>query len=388
MGFFSTLLSVAAPIVGTAIGGPAGGALGSAIGGAISAAGNGLAAMENNSNQVKLIQRQIAAQKELQKDQNDWNEQMWNKQNEYNKPANQRSLYEEAGLNPAYFMGQGGATAGSVNSNTVSAPSVPTPAGDFQRGLPSIGEVAQLSLIDSQIKKNQADAGLSEAEQKTLDQIRESEVKYKKALADRTEEEIKQVQVTTDKIKADEAYVKALKVLTDTQKKELDEILKWMPLLNQAQLNEIDSRIKLYQSQEKLNKVQAAMLPVFALAAKMSAESAKEQARASNKMADAAVTNAETNKAIAPSVIRRNNAGADLDGAKTEGQEIENYVNDKTKEARIFKENAEGYVGTTLNLMDHAWNFGTKVSSDVLTGGVTAILRNGGSYSNPVSSKR
>lgn len=382
MGFLSGLLSVAAPIAGAAIGGP----LGAGIGAGISAAGNAFGASENNKNQQKLIEQQIEAQKELQKNQNDWNEQMWNKQNEYNTPANQRQLYEEAGLNPVYFLGEGKSTAGSVGANTISAPSVPTPAGNFQ-GLGSISDVASLALIDSQIKKNNSDAGLSEAEQKTLDQVRESEVKYKKALADRTDEEIKQVQATVDKIKADESYVKALKVLTDTQKKQLDEIIKWIPLLNQKQLDEIDERINLYKTEEKLNNVQAAMLPVFAFAAKLSAEAAKEQAKASNKMADAAMMNAETNRMIAPSVIKRNNAGARLDNANAGGQEIENYIKDETKGARIYKENAEGYVGTTLNLMDGAWNFGSKVASDVMTGGITAVLRNGGSFFNPAPSK-
>lgn len=396
MGFLSGLLSVAAPIAGAALAGPLGASMGAVagnklaagIGAGVQAAGNAFGAAENYKHQQELLKQQIEAQQQLQKDQNDWNEQMWNKQNEYNTPANQRQLYEEAGLNPAYFLGEGKSTAGSVGANTISVPSVPTPAGNFQ-ALGSLGDVASLALIDSQIRKNNSDAGLSEAEQKTLDQVRESEVKYKKALADRTEEEIKQVQATVDKIKADEAYVKALKVLTETQKKQLDEILKWMPLLNQKQLDEIDARIDLYKSEKHLNEVQAALLPVFALAAKLSAEAAKEQARASNKMADAAMMNAETNRAIAPSVIKRNNAGARLDNANAEGQEIENYIKDETKGARIYKENAEGYVGTTLNLMDGAWNFGTKVASDILSGGITAVLRNGGfpSSSNPVSNR-
>lgn len=394
MGFLSGLLSVAAPIAGVALGGPLGGLVGKELGGKLAAgigsgmqsAANAFGAAENYKHQQELLKQQIEAQQQLQKDQNDWNEQMWNKQNEYNSPANQRQLYEDAGLNPAYFLGEGKSTAGSVGANTISAPSAPTPAGNFQ-ALGSIGDIAQLALIDSQIHKNESDAGLSQAEQKTLDQIREYEVKYKKELANRTEEEVKQVQATVDKIKADKDYVESLKVLTDTQKKQLDEIIKWMPLLNQAQLDEIDERIKLYKTQENLNKVQAAMLPVFALAAKLSAEAAMEQAKASNKMADAAMMNAETNALIAPSTIRKNNASARLDNANAKGQEIENDIKESTKGARKFKENAEGYAGTVITLMDNAWNFGSKVFSDVVTGGGTAVLRNGGSYSNPASYK-
>ena len=88
-------------------------------------------AHKNNQNQVALMEKQIEAQKQLQRNQNQWNLDMWNKQNEYNTPYNQRSLYEDAGLNPSYFLGQGNGTAGSVQSSTMSAPSAPTPAGDY-----------------------------------------------------------------------------------------------------------------------------------------------------------------------------------------------------------------------------------------------------------------
>ena len=79
-------------------------------------------AHKNNQNQAALMQKQIEAQKQMQRNQNQWNLDMWNKQNEYNTPSNQRSLYEDAGLNPSYFMGQGNGTAGSVQSSTMSAP--------------------------------------------------------------------------------------------------------------------------------------------------------------------------------------------------------------------------------------------------------------------------
>ena len=158
MGFLSGLLSVAAPIAGAALAGPLGGAMGAGIGAGLQSAGNAFGAAENYKHQQELLKQQIEAQQQLQKDQNDWNEQMWNKQNEYNSPANQRSLYEDAGLNPAYFLGQGKSVAGNVNSTAMSAPSAPNPAGNFQ-ALGSLSDVAQLALINSQIKKNEADAG-------------------------------------------------------------------------------------------------------------------------------------------------------------------------------------------------------------------------------------
>lgn len=40
------------------------------------------------------------------KEQNAWNEEMWNKQNEYNSPEHMVELYKRAGLNPAMLAGQ------------------------------------------------------------------------------------------------------------------------------------------------------------------------------------------------------------------------------------------------------------------------------------------
>lgn len=389
MGFLSGLLSVAAPIAGAVIGGP----LGAGIGAGISAGANAIGAGENNKNQQNLLKQQIEAQQQLQKDQNDWNEQMWNKQNEYNNPANQRQLYEEAGLNPAYFLGEGKSTAGSVGANTISAPSVPTPAGNFQ-GLGSISDVAQLALIDSQIKVNESKAGLNTSQQKTNEDLREWEVKYKKALAGKTEEEISEVQAMTDKIKADESYVKALKVLTETKKEQLDLIIKWMPILNQAQLDEVGARIRMYMSQAHKDDVQAALAPVFAMAYKKIADAA-------GKQADAAMMNAETNQKVGDSIVRVNdsqvkvndsqvgvnNANAAYIKSKTKGQDIQNDVDEATAGAKKFQQNVEGYGGTCIDMLDKLWNTGSKVFSDVVTGGGTAILRNGGSHSNPASYK-
>ena len=71
----------------------------------------------NNHATVKANRESLAAQKEMQESQNQFNLEMWNRQNQYNSPSAQRTRFEEAGYNP--FM-----MSGSVNSGIAStAPS-------------------------------------------------------------------------------------------------------------------------------------------------------------------------------------------------------------------------------------------------------------------------
>lgn len=73
----------------------------------------GLVGFSSNSSTNK-------ANMELARYQNEWNEQMWNKQNEYNLPVNQMQRFKDAGLNPNLIYGQG---------NSGNASSAPAAAG-------------------------------------------------------------------------------------------------------------------------------------------------------------------------------------------------------------------------------------------------------------------
>ena len=54
----------------------------------------------------------------------DWQEMMWNKQNEYNTPANQRKLFEEGGYNP-YLLGRENLGSGAGAAGTPSMTGTP-----------------------------------------------------------------------------------------------------------------------------------------------------------------------------------------------------------------------------------------------------------------------
>lgn len=74
--------------------------------------------------------------------QNKWNEKMWNKQNDYNSPVQQKQRLLDAGLNPALMYGNGASTG-----NASSAPKMELNPGSILDGL-------QLASLASQIRTN------------------------------------------------------------------------------------------------------------------------------------------------------------------------------------------------------------------------------------------
>lgn len=86
--------------------------VGSAIGGALNTAG-AVASGIFNLRAQKLANQ---ANYNLAKAQNDWNIEQWNRENEYNSPANQVELLKSAGLNPNLYS-PNGSTAPHLESS-------------------------------------------------------------------------------------------------------------------------------------------------------------------------------------------------------------------------------------------------------------------------------
>jgi len=110
----------------------------------------------------------------------------WNKQKqflleqrEYNSPKNQVVRLREAGLNPSLVLANGGASAaGNVNQ---SAPSSAQPDFSFNQAMQGYQQdriaQAQINLLKSETRKNNAEAGISEVD------VRSREDMNKQALA-------------------------------------------------------------------------------------------------------------------------------------------------------------------------------------------------------------
>lgn len=143
------------------------------------------------------INKQIKAQQEeneknrtynfnLAQLQNKWNLEQWNRENEYNSPVQQMARLKAAGLNPdmMYQNGTSGLTAASSPSMTAGAPSSPVDMsalgqkrtiGDaIHQGLQDALVGAQIDVMKSEARKNNAAAGGQEITNETLGQINQA----------------------------------------------------------------------------------------------------------------------------------------------------------------------------------------------------------------------
>ena len=161
---------------------------------AISAGGSMLGSLLGIGNQKSVIKAQQRMQREAMQWQSgerkatqEFNEEMWNKQNAYNSASAQRQRLEEAGLNP-YIMMRGGdaGSASSVTGSYTGAPSSPNYqsydiGGNVQQAFRQIGDqLYNMRLNKSQVDKNysesakaQSDALLAAAQTKDSDAFRE-----------------------------------------------------------------------------------------------------------------------------------------------------------------------------------------------------------------------
>lgn len=138
------------------------GAAGSVINGALGFFGQQSA----NKTNLKIARETNAANRANQEYQNEWNLDMWNKQNEYNSPAAQRQRLEAAGLNPIFNGLDGVSEAGQLQSaDYVATPGAPMlNSGEFLGN--GIGNamktMAEIKLLDAQAKKtNEETKGVS-----------------------------------------------------------------------------------------------------------------------------------------------------------------------------------------------------------------------------------
>lgn len=152
--------------IGNALGAvnPLLGLAGSIFGGLLGKKGQDSA---NNMN-LQIARETNQANRENQEYQNEWNLNMWNRQNEYNSPLAQRQRLESAGLNPIFFGLDGNGNAGALQSAGFTAvPGSPMAnSGAFLGAgiMNSAKSLAEIELMKSQAKKNDAERDNTELE--------------------------------------------------------------------------------------------------------------------------------------------------------------------------------------------------------------------------------
>lgn len=168
--------------------------LGSFLGGLAGGFGSFIGNLVGGRRQEKIVDKQIAAQKEenaiarewnlnLAKMQNQWNIDQWNRENAYNKPTNQRKLLREAGLNPDlyYADGAGSSLAAASPEMTAGAGTSPTDVSAYSQ-MPN--NARQAVLDAAAIANSFADYSLKKANEKKVNNesdILSTEAFYKAA---------------------------------------------------------------------------------------------------------------------------------------------------------------------------------------------------------------
>lgn len=142
-------------------------AIGSSIAGGIGSLISGNSANETN---IRLARESREWQSNENQLNRDWQEAMWNKQNEYNTPANQRKLAEEAGYNP-YLLGAQNLNSGAGSAGSPSMVSPPSTA--HVNPVNPLGAVSDTvsSLLPMIQQQQQIEANVEQQHAKTLETV-------------------------------------------------------------------------------------------------------------------------------------------------------------------------------------------------------------------------
>lgn len=258
--------------------------------------------LAGNISANKNIDKQIAAQREeneknreynlnLAKMQNQWNIDQWNRENAYNTPAAQRARLAAAGMNPdlAYGEGVSANVAASSPEMTAGAPSVPTDVSNLANKQ-TIGDVVrstmQLRLAESQAKAN--DAGTRKTDQETKNlavennilsadaltramqnemniEFTRSQVYYNHALAKESHENAERLAAETNKLnqETENLYTQRDVLLQQIKNMEIEVVQKkfgmWLKSKEfDLQVQQVMQSIKESDSRINLNNQQAA----------------------------------------------------------------------------------------------------------------------------------
>lgn len=153
--------------------------IGAVIRGAASLAGNIIGKHGQNSN----IDKQISAQREENQKNREWNAaqaekanqwsiDQWNRENEYNLPANVMARLRAGGVNPDLFYGNSGQNLAAASPNVTPTPSSDPPDVSALGSKMTVGDitnnVVSQSLMAAQIEKLNADTKKTGQETKNL----------------------------------------------------------------------------------------------------------------------------------------------------------------------------------------------------------------------------
>lgn len=141
----------------------------SLLGGLTSSIGNIIATGSANRTSKKIARENMQWQSKENQLNRDWQEKMWNAENQYNTPSAMMQRYKQAGLNP-YLAGDGSPTIGAAGSagtpSMVGAPNMPNiqradlsglGAGIASAGSNMVSTLLQAKSVDANVMKERAE---------------------------------------------------------------------------------------------------------------------------------------------------------------------------------------------------------------------------------------
>lgn len=199
--------------------------------------------------------------KQLAQQQNEFNIAQWNRENEYNLPANQMQRLREAGLNPDLVYGSGVSGLTSASSPSMSAGTPISPV-DYTLGgkRKTVGEVfndvTNTALATAQINKMKAETKGQEETNKSIYQLDQAELRQRMLNHGYTQKQIEEFDYLFNKytVEMDATRTTIESMRATIASLEAGTEIAWF----NAKLNEksVEQQIKTLASQQGLNEQQ------------------------------------------------------------------------------------------------------------------------------------
>ncbi|WGL30915.1 DNA pilot protein [Dipodfec virus UOA04_Rod_524] len=246
--------------------------------GILSSLTGGLFGKSNSSKSLRFQQEENQKNREhnlmLAKMQNKWNMEMYDKNNQYNSPAEQRRRLAAAGVNPDLFYGGSGSltpavapnlTAGEGSHSSVNPAIAPyDAAGVVSSGFDNALKAAQVGLIKAQTKKVDAEGDVAISDAKIRDELNNgtlelqgAQIKLTGSQVHLNEEQARKIQPEIENINATTSYINDNAALLRGQLQSVEQDVIYKKIQNVYADKTFQHQIKVLASQANLNNVQA-----------------------------------------------------------------------------------------------------------------------------------
>lgn len=240
----------------------------------------------NFAMQNKTLQQQI----QMQREQNAWNEKMWHLNNDWNAPANQRKLLEEAGYNPASLK-DSTATSNSP-AQGVNPPNIQAPQLDVQPVISAIQTNLQSKHVNNEQERinNDYEIGMYDAQTRRIKALSDVE-DVNKPNKRNVEKNIERTEQEMENMRTQNEYQKTVNKFAEAkQKAELEAAQAWSTIQQEAAAVAHDK-----------NQAELAILRITPITQMQQAQAALRAADASMVSAKASERNSFVNQYLSES---------------------------------------------------------------------------------------